>query len=83
MSVAVAVQSGTADVTLGIYAAAKALDLDFIPVVTEQYDLIIPERYFESENIRILLETINSQTFKKQVEALGGYSTEKTGQIIL
>ena len=83
MSVAVAVQSGTADVALGIYAAAKALGLDFIPVVTEQYDLVIPERYFESENIQILLETINSQKFKKQVEALGGYSTKKTGQIIL
>jgi molybdopterin molybdotransferase/putative molybdopterin biosynthesis protein len=83
MSVAVAVQSGTADVTLGIYAAAKALDLDFIPVVTEQYDLVIPEHFFGSENIRILLETINSQQFKKQVEALGGYSTAKTGQIIL
>ena len=83
MSVAVAVQSGAADVTLGIYAAAKALDLDFIPVVTEQYDLIIPELYFESENIQILLETVNSSKFKKQVEALGGYSTEKTGQIIL
>jgi putative molybdopterin biosynthesis protein len=82
MSVAVAVQSGTADVTLGIYAAAKALDLDFIPVVTEQYDLIIPEHYFKSENIQILLETVNSPTFKKQVEALGGYSTKKTGQVI-
>jgi putative molybdopterin biosynthesis protein len=83
MSVAVAVQSGAADATLGIYAAAKALDLDFIPVVTEQYDLIIPEHYFESENIQILLETVNSPQFKKQVEALGGYNTEKTGQIIL
>ncbi|MGA8181848.1 MAG: molybdopterin biosynthesis protein [Desulfobacterales bacterium] len=83
MSVAVAVQSGTADVTLGIYAAAKALGLDFIPVVTEQYDLIIPEHFFGSENIQILLDTIHSKKFKKQVGALGGYSTEKTGQIIL
>jgi putative molybdopterin biosynthesis protein len=83
MSAAVAVQSGAADMTLGIYAAAKALDLDFIPVVTEQYDLIIPEHYFESENIQVLLETINSSEFKKQVQALGGYHTERTGQIIL
>ncbi len=82
MSVAVAVLSGTVDVALGIYAAAKALNLDFIPVVTEQYDLIIPEIFFESENIRILLDTINSPEFKKRVQALGGYSTEKTGQII-
>jgi putative molybdopterin biosynthesis protein len=83
MSVAVAVQSGAVDVALGIYAAARALNLDFIPVVTEQYDLVIPEIYFESENIQILLETINSSEFKNQVEALGGYSTKRTGQVIL
>jgi putative molybdopterin biosynthesis protein len=81
MSVAVAVLSGAVDVGLGIYASAKALKLDFIPVVTEQYDLIIPEIFYESENIRILLDTINSPEFKKRVQALGGYNTEKTGQI--
>jgi putative molybdopterin biosynthesis protein len=83
MAVAVAVLSGTVDAGLGIYAAARALDLDFIPVVTEQYDLIIPLAHFESENIQLLLESINSREFKHHVEALGGYSTEKTGKIIL
>ncbi|MCK4467078.1 MAG: hypothetical protein KAU60_01870, partial [Desulfobacterales bacterium] len=82
MSVAVAVLSKAVDVGLGIYAAAKALKLDFIPVVTEEYDLVIPEEYFESKNIQILLETINSQEFKKSVKALGGYHTERTGEII-
>ncbi|CAB1062068.1 Molybdopterin molybdenumtransferase (EC / Periplasmic molybdate-binding domain [Olavius sp. associated proteobacterium Delta 1] len=82
MAVAVAVLSGTVDAGLGIYAAAKALDLDFIPVVTEQYDLIIPLAHFESENIQLMLETINSPEFKRRVEELGGYSTEKTGEII-
>jgi len=82
MSVAVAVLSGIADVALGIYAAAKALGLDFIPIVTEQYDLVIPEIYFELDNIQILLETIRSDIFKKGVLKLGGYNVEKTGQII-
>ena len=82
MSVAVAVLSGSVDVGLGIYSAAKALNLEFIPVVTEQYDLVILEEYFKSENIQILIETINSDKFKKRVNALGGYSTEKTGEII-
>ena len=82
MSVAVAVLSGTVDTGLGIYAAAKALNLDFIPVVTEQYDLVIPNEHFESQNIQILLETINSQAFKNRVESLGGYSTQKTGALI-
>jgi putative molybdopterin biosynthesis protein len=82
MAVAVAVLSGTVDTGLGIFAAAKALKLDFIPVVTEQYDLIIPEEHVNSENIQILLDTINSRAFKDRVEALGGYSTEKTGAIV-
>jgi putative molybdopterin biosynthesis protein len=82
MSVAVAVLSGTVDTGLGIYAAAKALDLDFIPVVTEQYDLIIPNDHYHSQNLQILLEIINSQAFKQRVESLGGYSTQNTGEVI-
>ena len=82
MNVAVAVLSGTADAGLGIFAAAKALNLDFIPVVTEQYDLVIPEEYFNSPGIRRLLETIQTDSFKKRVEALGGYSTVKTGMVV-
>jgi putative molybdopterin biosynthesis protein len=82
MAVAVAVLSGTVDTGLGIYAAAAALGLDFIPVVTEQYDLIIPTAHFETENIQLLLETINTVEFKNRVEALGGYNTQKTGEII-
>ncbi len=82
MSVAVCVLSGAADVGLGIFAAAKALDLDFIPVVTEQYDLIIPEAHLESENMQILLSTIRSEEFKSRVQALGGYHTRQCGEIV-
>ncbi len=82
MAVAVAVQSGVADVGLGIFSAAKALNLDFIPVVTEQYDLVIAEEYFDSDKIRVLLEIIASPAFKKRVEALGGYSTKHTGEVL-
>jgi putative molybdopterin biosynthesis protein len=83
MAVAVAVLSGTVDAGLGIQAAAAALDLDFIPIVTEQYDLIIAAEHFESEYIQLLLDAVNSREFKSRVDALGGYSTEKTGEIIL
>ena len=83
MAVAVSVLSGSEDAGLGIYAAAKALDLDFIPMVTEQYDLVIPLEYFETEAVQILLEIINRPAFKQRVAALGGYSTEKTGEILI
>ncbi|MFZ7125144.1 MAG: molybdopterin biosynthesis protein [Desulfobacterales bacterium] len=80
MAVAVAVLSGLADTGLGICAAAGALGLDFVPVVTEQYDLVIPDRFFDTPKIRVLLETISGEPFKTRVQALGGYDTGKTGE---
>lgn len=83
MSVAAAVISGRASAGLGIKAAANALDLDFIPVVTERYELVIPDRFYRNRNIRVLLETIRSDGFKNRVTALGGYHTEDTGKVVL
>jgi len=83
MAVAVAVLSGAADVGLGIYAAARALGLDFIPVVTEQYDLIIPALHFASPAIASFLKVVRSDGFKQRVQALGGYHTERTGEVLV
>ena len=83
MSVAAAVLSGAADAGLGIYAAAKALNLDFIPVVTEQYDLIIPTIFFDTPPIQLLLKTIDTPVFKQRVGELGGYGIQRTGEVIL
>ncbi len=82
MAVASAVATGIADVGLGIYASAKALDLDFIPVIEERYDLAIPEELLSLPGIQIMLETIRSDSFKKRVQELGGYDTRDTGKII-
>jgi len=79
MAVAVAVLSGAADVGLGIHAAAKALNLEFIPVVTESYELVIPDEFIEKPEIRLLLDIIGSAEFKSRVTALGGYHLEHTG----
>ena len=82
MAVAVAVLSGRADAGLGIYAAARALDLDFIPVVQEEYDLVIPDKYYEEEKIQALLSVIRSANFQEAAKALGGYDLSLTGKII-
>ena len=79
MNVAVAVLSGAADTGLGIYAAAQALGLDFIPVTRERYDLVIPTAFLEDPRIRLLLEIIRSDTFKEKVLEMGGYEIEETG----
>lgn len=82
MGVAVAVLSGRADVGLGIYAAARALDLDFIPVVRERYDLVIPEKYFDTERVQALLSVVRASDFQEAVRALGGYDLSLTGEVV-
>lgn len=81
MNIAMAVTSGRADVGLGIMAAAKALDLDFIPVVRERYDLVIPSDLLKDERMELLLAIIRSDRFTEQVLALGGYEVEETGKV--
>jgi putative molybdopterin biosynthesis protein len=80
MAVAVDVLSGSADVGMGIHAAAQALNLDFIPVTTERYDLVIPAVHYENPLVQNLLEVIETQEFKDQVLVLGGYDVRETGR---
>jgi molybdenum cofactor synthesis domain-containing protein len=82
MSVAMAVASGRADVGMGILAAAKALDLDFIPVGRERYDLVIPTSLLNDRRILLLLKIIRSSRFAAQALAMGGYEVEETGRIV-
>ncbi|MFW6381181.1 MAG: molybdopterin biosynthesis protein, partial [Bacillota bacterium] len=79
---AAAVTNGSADTALGILAAARAMDLDFIPLVEERYDLMMPLSYLNDKRIRLLQEIISSHDFQKQVESLGGYRTDDSGQVI-
>ena len=44
MAVAVNVLNGSADTGLGVYSAARALGLDFVPLARERYDLVIPAK---------------------------------------
>ncbi len=82
MNVAAAVLSGRADAGLAVRAAANALGLPFVPVGVEEYDLVIPRRFYDSPAMRALIDVIRGPEFLQTVTAMGGYHTEKTGQII-
>ncbi len=82
MAVAVNVFSGTADVGLGIMAAAQALGLDFIPLLPERYDLVVPESTFAEPRFQALLAVIRSAEFQEAATALGGYDLKDCGKIL-
>ena len=56
--------------------------LDFIPLVEERYDLLIPGAVFATPMIQALLDVIAKTKFQQGVEGMGGYSTRATGQIV-
>jgi putative molybdopterin biosynthesis protein len=80
MAVASTVASGRVDAGLGILPAARALGLDFVPIGTERYDLIIPALYFTDDKIQKVIETICSREFKDMVLRMGGYDVSRTGE---
>ena len=81
LAVAAAVSGGKADAGLGILPAAKAMGLDFMPLFSEEYDLVIPAEYFESELLGPMMDLIRTPKFQRQVEALGGYDATKMGML--
>ena len=82
LAVAAAVSAGRADIGLGILSAANAMGLDFVPLLTEQYDLVIPRELYEGELLAPLLALIRKDGFRHEVDALGGYDTSTMGQVV-
>lgn len=82
MAVASSVVSGAADAGMGIKAAAKALDLDFIPVVEERYDLCIPEEFWDTPVIQRIIQVMALPEFQEKVFSLGGYDLRDCGKVM-
>lgn len=82
MAVATGVKTGTATTGLGIYSAAKALDLDFVDITFEDYDFLVPYNILEQPMMQEFIEAIKSKKFQDGVRILGGYDFINTGEII-
>ncbi len=74
MAVAATVKSGGADVGIGVYSAAKAMDLDFIYIGDEDYDFAIPKKYLALPSIQSFLKALDSEEFINILAELGGYT---------
>ncbi len=83
MSVAAAIAGGSADAGMGIRAAAVALNLDFVPVAEERYDLIVPCYLLDDWRVMAALEIIRENSeFYGSIMSLGGYSLRDSGTVV-
>lgn len=81
-AVAVAVASGSADAGIGIQAAATALNLDFIPVGEERYDLCIPADLWEEKEVRLVRDLLKDPDFHRLAGDLQGYDFRDCGKVM-
>jgi putative molybdopterin biosynthesis protein len=83
MAVAAAVQGESADAGLGILSAAKAMDLDFIPIGNEEYDFAIPTEFLELPHICSFISILKNPDFLQKLAELEGYTSECCGEVVL
>ncbi|MFM8370311.1 MAG: substrate-binding domain-containing protein, partial [Chloroflexota bacterium] len=83
LGVASAVASGRADCGLGVAAAAQALDLEFIPLFQERYDIVIPKQFADDVLLAPLFDLLVDSHFREAVSKLKGYDVSVMGTLIL
>jgi molybdate-binding protein/DNA-binding XRE family transcriptional regulator len=77
------VLSGAADGCIATRAAARVFGLDFIPLVSERYDLAMRKEHLDLPAMRGLLDVLGRSDFRRELEGLGGYDTKVSGQRLL
>jgi molybdate-binding protein/DNA-binding transcriptional regulator YhcF (GntR family) len=79
--VAAAIAMGQANLGFGLETAAITFDLDYIHLVQERYDLVIPAENLTLAPIESLANWLQSSAARQAFESLGGYDTTETGKL--
>jgi molybdate-binding protein len=79
LEVAMSVASGQADTGLGVRAAATALGLGFVPVLSEEFDIVLSSDALPAAEP--LIAILRNADVQSAVRALGGYDTSRTGTV--
>jgi putative molybdopterin biosynthesis protein len=78
---AAAIRTGKADCGVATRAAAKSAGLDFVPLLWENFDLLMRQRSYFRPQIQALIGSIGHKRLKQRAAELTGYDTTPAGQI--
>ena len=82
-AVARSIARGEGDVGIGNEKVGSQVDgIDFIPLQEERYDLVIKESDLKYPIYKLIIDTIQSEDFKKEIESMGGYDLKDIGKIL-
>lgn len=80
--VGLSLASDEADVGIASAAVAKILDLEFKPIVSERFDMVLDKSTFFQPVVQAFIETLQSEPFKNRVEKIGNYNFKDAGRIL-
>jgi len=81
LAVAALVADGSADCGLGILAAARALDCDFVQLASEPYEFALLASSLNEPRFAALLEAMRDPALRASIDALGGYDASGSGSV--
>jgi len=73
--------TGQADLTLGLASEAEKYSLQFIPIVTERFDLVINRKSWFEKPFQKLINFCKTQEFSDMASKLRGYNIKNLGKI--
>lgn len=76
---AAAVRDGRADACIATRYTASAFGLNFVPIETERYDLIVRTSCLNLPMVRALTDSITQRSLRSKLSHFVGYDTTKTG----
>jgi putative molybdopterin biosynthesis protein len=82
LDVGLEVLAGRADAGPGIRVVAELLDLGFIPLRWERFDLIVLKDRFFEQGIQLFLGLLHSQGFKDLAKSMAGYDLTHAGEMV-
>jgi putative molybdopterin biosynthesis protein len=80
LQVAAAVAGRIADAGVSSEPAALAYGLDFLPLATERFDLVLPSSLVASREVQGLLKVLTSPWLLAQLASLPGYDPSSCGE---
>ncbi len=78
---AAAIRAGMADCGIATRAAAKSAGLDFVPLVWEDFDLLMRQRSYFRPQVQALIGFLGQERLKQRAAELTGYDPAPAGQI--
>jgi len=76
-----AIAADRADVGLGIAAAARQCNLEFVPLIEERFDLLVWRKAYFDPPMQKFLAFCGSEPFRQRAKAMGGYDVKGFGAV--